>query len=142
MKINKPFIGTICEIDIETWFPDFIENESHISKHHIIKTANGYVCDYFDYIITTIGKNNEEMVVSNNEIKGMVPVPYVVSNNIIKKIDKVFRKEFKVFKEAIIDGGCFEITLTNELGELFIYKDVYDGNHEEITSIIEKLDNE
>ena len=138
MKVNEPFVGTPCEIVIETSFPNIIEPEFYTTKYHIKNTASSYICK-FDYIRTAFVEDDKGEISSSNKKKYESEAVFNVPDEIINRFVNVLRKGFKKCEYIIIDDGMFTITLTNELGEMFKYEDTYSGDHDELTSIIEEL---
>lgn len=130
MNVNKPFIGTPQEIVIETTFPNISKPEFYTTKYIIKKTTTGYICKFSNIKIV---HEKEEAY----EMEAICNVP----DEIINRFVNILRKGFKKYEYIVIDDGMFKIILTNELGEKFIYEDTYSGNHDELTSIIEELNN-
>ena len=131
MNVNKPFVGTPYEIVIETSFPNIIEPEFYTTKYHIMKTVTGYICKISNIRTVFVADDIEKEYKPEAEC--------IVPNEIIDRFVNVLRKGFKKCEYIIIDDGMFTITLTNELGEMFKYEDTYSGDHDELTSIIEEL---
>lgn len=136
--ISGPFFGILCKIDIETFFINMTNPEFYVTNYHISKTESGYICQY-EKIRTVYERNDEGDIDDDKKTEYKTTVEFDVPKRIINNLDNEFRKEFIKYKGMICDDGSLKITLTNELGQLFTYEDTYGGNHENITSLIDKL---